>query len=527
MKKLFKYGIIIICSIFIITFLSKIIINKIFNKDDIELNSEYKLENDLYFSNNDIELTLYKDGTYFMHQPGNNNAGKYEFINNYIKFTINKKFNYTCYDSVNSSLVANANFEDSNLIDITIDNNILHSVDDVNVKKDNLSNIDIDCSNDVETNNKKYKHDIIINNGNINYTDEIGSDKEEINAFLKEFFDRYYDIISTLEYKDISDMFENDENMYIYKTALDLLLENRKNNPNDLTLSNVKYELNVQNFSKTNNEVAFKVLENCSYNFEFIKRYTTSVYNIENEFKLVKINGKYKVRSYKKVQDFYVMITDLYNHTADYKAALDKIKSDYLKKFETENNKLNTMKENYLNNNYTLLTCDHEFNRSNAYDYATKWVGRRNTDSWYTYGSNCVNFVSQVMYAGGIPMDYYGNAQWKWYSATRNTANTPSGFVYEWTYVPSISNYFKTNTGFGLCGKYDENIYLGDIGDVVAVGTIGPTRHVVSVIGQIKDENGKVIDLLVSSNTVDLIYFPLSAYAYPYRTLMKVYGYND
>ena len=376
---------------------------------------------------------------------------------------------------------------------------------------------------------EKYEHDIVIKDKNIKYESNVNdATKLEINDFLIEFYDLYFNILKSLEYQDVSYLFSNKENAAIYKTSLELLIETRKNNSNDLKIINPKYELTLKKYSEKDDIISFTILENCSYNFNFIKEYTTSVYNIENEFKLKKDeDGKYKITFFKKVQDFYVMVTDLYKSTENYEEALTKIKSDYEKKFKTENSKIEKMKNNYLSGNYKLLKADHEYDRGKAYLYATNWVGRRNTKKWHTYNANCVNFVSQVMYAGGIPMDHYGSEQWKWYSTSKNTKNEPKGFVYSWTYVPSITSYFSKNTGFGLVGKYDENLYLGDVGDVIVVGTKGPTRHVVSVISQIKDSNGKIIDLLVSSNTVDLIYFPLSAYAYPYKVLMKVYGYND
>ena len=123
-------------------------------------------------------------------------------------------------------------------------------------------------------------------------------------------------------------------------------------------------------------------------------------------------------------------------------------------------------------------------------------------------------------------MDYYGDYQWKFYDSHKNDNNTASGFTYSWTWVPALTNYFKYNKGYGLCGKYNENLYLGEKGDVVVVGTKGADRHVITVIDQVK-EDGKVIDLLVNSNTVDLENFPLSAYAYPYKVLLKVYGWNE
>ncbi len=367
---------------------------------------------------------------------------------------------------------------------------------------------------------EKYKHDIVINNHNVNYKSNV-DDEEELNEFLREFYDRYFQMLETLEYSDISDMFDNEENAYVYKTALEILIENRKRNKNDLSISNYKYELTIQDYKKNGNEISFQALENCSYNFGFIKQYTSSVYNIKNNFKLIKKDGKYKIKSYDKVQDFYVMVTQLYKSTTNYKSALDKIKNDYLDKFKSMDEKFDKMKNDYLNGNYQPKKCDHGYDRTAAYNYATKWVGRRNEDNWKSHGgANCANFVSQVMNTGGIPMDNKGNA--KWYSNNKGKSET-----YSWINVSGITDYFKDNSGYGLCGKYDENIYLGEPGDMASVGPKNDHKHVIIVIGQIKNENGEVIDLLVASNTVDLIYFPLSAYPYPYKVLSKVYGYND
>ena len=37
------------------------------------------------------------------------------------------------------------------------------------------------------------------------------------------------------------------------------------------------------------------------------------------------------------------------------------------------------------------------------------------------------------MYNGGIPMDYYGDYQWKFYDSNKNDNNKASGFTYSWT----------------------------------------------------------------------------------------------
>ena len=521
MKNIIKV-LIVFLLVFIILIIGKLFIDKFGKEEKIN----YKIENDTYFSNNDIEIVLYKDNTYFMYKSNETTTGTYKLEDNQVTFTTLKKYGDYCYDNVTNSFIGILKGK-KNIESISIDNidvNIIEEITD----KVNYINDKEDCSirKTFSTSDKdygiseKYEHDIVINNKKINYKSNV-EDKEDLNKFLIEFFDRYFNIMETLEYKDISDMFENKENAYIYKTALDLLIENRKRNEYDLSISNSKYELTIQDYSKNGDEVTFKAVENCSYNFNFIKQYTTSVYNIKNEFTLIKKDGEYKIKSYNKVQDFYVMITGVYNSSSDYKTALDKVKNNYLAKFDTMNEKFKKMKNDYLNNNYQIKQCDHQIDRKASYEYATKWVGRRNDAKWESHGgANCVNFASQVMNAGGLPMDE--NGKFTWYNYNKGSKET-----FSWINVGGIVNYFKNNTGSGLCGKYDENIYLGEPGDVITVGYVGDLKHATSVISQIKDKNGKVIDLLVSSNTVDLINYPVSAYAYPYKTLLKVYGYNN
>lgn len=77
-----------------------------------------------------------------------------------------------------------------------------------------------------------------------------------------------------------------------------------------------------------------------------------------------------------------------------------------------------------------------------------------------------------------------------------------------------------------MCATVDANIYSAEPGDVIHVGPKAPTRHAVIVIGSY-EKDGKLLDILVNSNTVDLENFPISAYAYPYASLIKVNGYND
>ena len=112
------------------------------------------------------------------------------------------------------------------------------------------------------------------------------------------------------------------------------------------------------------------------------------------------------------------------------------------------------------------------------------------------------------------------------YNGSYNENQVADGYVYTWTYVPYFYTYAKDNTGYGLCADVDVNLYYAEAGDVIHVGTLRPTRHALVVIGGYKVD-GKTVDILVNSNTVDLENYPISAYSYPYLSLIKVYGWNE
>ena len=396
--------------------------------------------------------------------------------------------------------------------------------EDVNNPNDN-PNIDTPTE---EPSKEEDKPDEVGTNylNDVKYTVNVDKEIEDV---IVEFLNVYYNSIKELKENDMTYLFKDSssEQALINQTALSLLIETRKLKPNDLSLDKAKYDLNFTEVTTNGNTVNVTVLENNYLNFEFMKEIESKIYNIENEFTLEKVDGEYKITKYNKVQDFFVMITDLYSSGG--KNKLDQIKQDYLNLI---NDKLKKDREDYndfLNGTgITRRTCDHEYNREEALKQ-TVWVNKRDPE-WIKFDSNCQNFASQVLYSGGIPMDYTGSAsqylQWKMYDESYNENEVNQGYVYTWTYVPYFREYAKNNTGYGLCADVDVNLYYAEAGDVIHVGTTGPTRHALVVIGDYKVD-GKTVDILVNSNTVDLENYPISAYSYPYVSLIKVYGWNE
>ncbi|MDR0433749.1 MAG: amidase domain-containing protein [Gracilibacteraceae bacterium] len=166
------------------------------------------------------------------------------------------------------------------------------------------------------------------------------------------------------------------------------------------------------------------------------------------------------------------------------------------------------------------VTATHAYNREAAKAYADAWVGQRNKQ-WTDYsslGGNCQNYLSQCLLAGGAPMDTSGGAVWYWRADSRRA---PS-----WTAVTYFLDYARRNTGPGLAALADAPYYSGEIGDAILLGDESGWRHIVVVTALVRDGEGRVIDYLVHSNTVEWKYFPVSAYPYTRQMLIHIAGWN-
>lgn len=164
-------------------------------------------------------------------------------------------------------------------------------------------------------------------------------------------------------------------------------------------------------------------------------------------------------------------------------------------------------------------TWDHDYDRQAAYSYMQTYIEWRNS-SWKVYddlGGNCQNFGSQVLLAGGIPMDTEGDAQWYWRSHYDQD--------YSWINVGYFMDYAKANTGYGLVCDTDANYYTGQTGDILILGDTG-LKHTV-VIADTITAGGAVVDYLICSNTSNYRNFPASAYYYTQHWLVRILGWND
>lgn len=362
-----------------------------------------------------------------------------------------------------------------------------------------------------------------------NITYKVSLDKD-IEDLIIEYMDEYYKSIHTLKEYDLTYLFSNQEQANINQTAISLLIESRLLKNNDLHLTDAYYDLEVLSVKNEKNKIIVEVEEDSYVNFSFMSDIQSKSFNISNIFTFEKVGEEYKIAEYFKIQDFFVMISNKYEEEKD----LDKIKQDYLNIIKENILKTEDDYASYLaGTGHTPLTCDNDYNREKAISYSYKWIKDRNPKWYKSPDSNCQNYASQVLYAGGIPMDIKGNylSQWKFYSPADEQwviikEEKKRGISYSWINVKKFREYVNKNKGYGLCAKADVNLFYGEPGDIIQVGYLDSQKHTV-VVSDTYEKDGKVIDILVNSNTIDLENYPMSAYSYPYYSLIKIYGWNN
>ncbi len=129
------------------------------------------------------------------------------------------------------------------------------------------------------------------------------------------------------------------------------------------------------------------------------------------------------------------------------------------------------------------------YNRIAARDYANRYTsecqsGGKNTNYWNNnqyklsvyFASDCADYVSQALYAGGIPMDSIHDKSHWWYD---NSEPINSYNYCPWVYVSSLKNYMIDN-GYWYKRSTDnyENYYWTNAGNVIVI----PNYHTMVIV---------------------------------------------
>ncbi|MCQ2550865.1 MAG: amidase domain-containing protein [Clostridia bacterium] len=312
----------------------------------------------------------------------------------------------------------------------------------------------------------------------------------------------------------------------LWQASLRFMITARSLSPLELSLKNIQYNLTYQDIQATDNGVKIKFAESSKFNFKYLGDITSESYMMPCEMELVKDDG-WKIVSYYREDDFTLGMSGLFEKTGSVDKAFDKALAMYKKNLKKREKDLENFNKGLVS--YDNVKYDVPYDRQSAKEYAAKYVKKRNTDNWDVYdelGGNCQNFGSQVMYAGGIPMDLEGPDIWKYFDSAADNSSAKSGRSYSWTGAPYFNIYAKNNKGKGLVATVDANIYSAEPGDILQVGSSkGHISHTNVVIDVFRVDD-QVVDILINSNTNNRINWPIAASLSGNYSLVKIHGYK-
>lgn len=382
---------------------------------------------------------------------------------------------------------------------------------------------------------------------------------DEIRQLLLDYTSDKYEYTGELEYKSLSQYF-NTDNTYgeLYagfcNTSLQYLIYERQSRSADLSYDEASFAINVE--SATVKKGIYTINYTISENVSFAICDTPAMScGMEVEAQVSKgTDGKYKFDILAEDTDVNLLIEErvmdylgydydeyyLKNMKIPNNTDCDKMYSGILKTLKSEAETDITKQEQMLSDYNaspdsfkTAKTAKHKYDRDKAVAYSYKWVDGEKVirnpaySDYAVYGGNCQNYVSQALFASGIPMDWSGDQQWKWFDDEGDLSESPTGRSGSWSGTEYFYEYCNKNTGKGLVAETDGNIFSAQPGDVIQYVVDGWAHHSVIVTKVIYDDNGNVVDLLINSNTTDRVDYPMSAYGYTDIRLIRIIGYND
>ena len=351
--------------------------------------------------------------------------------------------------------------------------------------------------------------------------DEYGVPEAVMKA-ITDYMDAYYLSVFTLELQDMKDLFTNERMKEISEKSIGLMIDVRKLYDFDFSLTRAHYDLKISDYRQENGLYYVDLLEDDYMSYAFLNGLESQAYGIENSFVIKETDGKYRIEDLEKIQGYYMVF---YDDEREAQEVYDYYYSELrdMLTYHEEVLKRKAELNAYSSDRYVAGTYD----RAAAVAYLDRYSHSRNPE-WYNFtdeGGNCQNYASQALLAGGIPMDYDGEEQWKCYIEDPdydpgiNEDETAYGRTRSWVNVGYFYNYAKYNEGEGLAAETDVNLYYAQPGDIIMVGNAG-LSHTVMV--------SKIVDghILVDSNSIDMKDYPLEAYTYTNITLIKILGYN-
>lgn len=184
---------------------------------------------------------------------------------------------------------------------------------------------------------------------------------------------------------------------------------------------------------------------------------------------------------------------------------IEKNRIDYLVRGDL----MNDMKEDDL----------YPYDRIGAVAYARKWAMARNPSygDFEEMGGDCTNFASQVLHAGGCPMNYH---KYGWYYNGLND-RAPA-----WTSVKYFYEFLINNKGIGPVGE-ETDVYGLEVGDMVQLNFEHDYEYNhTPVVVAIKSGKRSLDKILIAAHSIDRIDYPISNYSFKKIRFLHIIGFR-
>ena len=324
----------------------------------------------------------------------------------------------------------------------------------------------------------------------------------------------WYTDLALFDEPQLGALFSEEKDAAMHEASLRTLTAIRQQALTDLRMRDVDYILTVTKAAPSEDpeavpgQVCIEADETTVMHFAATPEVDSKMYAVPHSFELVPDGEGWLIRHHEADDNPYFSLTFKEGDTVDERLPqlLRGIQRRQLQRQETVQ---------------VTLSCDHPYDRAAAEQYMRQYDHQRN-GSWYAYddvGGNCMNFGSQVLLAGGIPMEEQGSDKWYWYGQ--------NALDLSWINVGRFYSYARNNRGYGLVADTEANYYTGEVGDVLLLGPDGGHNHTTLISGILRNEAGEVVDYLLCSNTTNYTDFPAGAYYYTSHRLVKIYGWND
>lgn len=362
--------------------------------------------------------------------------------------------------------------------------------------------------------------------GEILYASEVQPLSEEQEQLILDYMNLYFASLEDFEpQEEIAALFSDGEQAALADSAIDFQIGLRQMQDADYTLASWSYSLTLNEITQEEDgSLHILARENNIQNFNQNPEIASERYGGYHLFELEQMEGSWKIKSHMMFDAVYMM---LWSEGGGEEAALRYAEAvpEYLRLAQEQLQEREADREREPGE----LQAQYAYDRQAAAAYADRYVDERN-DAWPDYagsGGNCQNFASQVLLAGGIPMDIYGDAVWKWYSDEVSNSPGAQGRSSSWTGVNQFVEYAAANTGYGLVAETEAPYFSGEPGDLLHMGIDGDWGHTVVIASAVTNGQGEVVDYLVDSNTGNLRNYPASLYGYPEIILTRIGGWNE